>query len=57
VTGNSIQVTPSLTSTYTLTATNAQGSVTAQTTVTVGASGGGTVLSRHLRLPARPHSR
>jgi hypothetical protein len=35
VIGNSIQVTPSQTTTYTLTASNAQGSVTAQTTVTV----------------------
>jgi hypothetical protein len=35
VIGNSIQVSPSQTTTYTLTANNAQGSVTAQTTVTV----------------------
>jgi PKD repeat protein len=35
VIGNSIQVSPSQTTTYTLTASNAQGSVTAQTTVTV----------------------
>jgi len=35
VLGNSIQVSPSQTTTYTLTASNAQGSVTAQTTVTV----------------------
>jgi hypothetical protein len=35
VIGNSIQVSPSQTTTYTLTAGNAQGSVTAQTTVTV----------------------
>jgi hypothetical protein len=35
VLGNSIQVSPSQTTTYTLTASNAQGAVTAQTTVTV----------------------
>jgi len=35
VTGNSIQVSPSQTTTYTLTASDAQGAVTAQTTVTV----------------------
>ena len=35
VIGNSVQVSPSQTTTYTLTASNAQGSVTAQTTVTV----------------------
>jgi PKD repeat protein len=35
VIGNSIQVSPSKTTTYTLTASNAQGSMTAQTTVTV----------------------
>jgi hypothetical protein len=35
VIGNSIQVSPSQTTTYTLTASNAQGAVTAQTTVTV----------------------
>jgi hypothetical protein len=35
VLGNSTQVAPSQTTTYTLTASNAQGSVTAQTTVTV----------------------
>ena len=35
VIGNSIQVSPSQTTTYTLTASNAQGSVTAQTTVTI----------------------
>jgi len=35
VTGASLQVSPSQTTTYTLTASNAQGSVTAQTTVTV----------------------
>jgi hypothetical protein len=35
VTGNSIQVSPSQTTTYILTASNAQGAVTARTTVTV----------------------
>ena len=35
VIGNSIQVSPLQTTTYTLTASNAQGAVTAQTTVTV----------------------
>jgi hypothetical protein len=35
VTGNSVQVSPSQTTTYTLTASNAQGAVTAQTKVTV----------------------
>ena len=35
VIGNSVQVSPSQTTTYTLTASNAQGAVTAQTTVTV----------------------
>jgi len=35
VTGNSIQVSPSQTTTYTLTASNAQGAATAQTTVTI----------------------
>jgi hypothetical protein len=35
VTGNSIQVSPSQTTTYTLTASNAQGAATAQATVTV----------------------
>ena len=39
VTGNSIQVSPSQTTTYTLTASNAQGSVNAQTTVTIAGCG------------------
>ena len=35
VAGNSVSVTPALTTTYTLTATNSSGAITAQTTVTV----------------------
>jgi PKD repeat protein len=42
VNGNSVQVSPAQTTTYTVTATNSAGSVRAQTAVTVTGSGGGT---------------
>jgi hypothetical protein len=59
VSGGSVQVSPTATTTYTLTATNERGSTTANTTVTVRTSGGttlsGSLTTRTLTLAGSPY--
>jgi hypothetical protein len=59
VSGSSVQVRPTTTTTYTLTATNERGSTTANTTVTVSTDGGtnlsGSLTTRTLTLAGSPY--